>query len=328
MNNTFIRFQRNSNRLKFKRNISTNSKIDGILPPICTPFKNQKNEPIAWKHLENNLKLWERIPFKGYVVHGSNGEYPFLTTDERIDLVHAVRESTDKNKIIIAGASAESLKTTLQTCESMAKKKADYVLILPPSFYKNRMTDAALFKYFTEVADRSPLPVIIYNMPANTTIDITFELCIDLASHPNIVAMKDSGGNIPKLGLINQQLKQMNNRDFSVIAGSAGFLLDALKVGCTGGICALANVLGSELIELYENFLNGKLQEAEIIQKKIIEPNTHVTRLFGVAALKASLDASGFYGGPVRVPLLPLNEDEYEKVKNSFTSNGFPWSLH
>jgi len=172
MNNTFIRFQRNSIRLKFKRNISTNNKIDGILPPICTPFKNQKNEPIAWKNLENNLKLWERIPFKGfffqnikkiyfflkeshlgYVVHGSNGEYPFLTTDERIDLVHAVRESTDKNKIIIAGASAESLKTTLQTCESMAKKKADYVLILPPSFYKNRMTDAALFKYFTEVYD-------------------------------------------------------------------------------------------------------------------------------------------------------------------------------
>jgi dihydrodipicolinate synthase/N-acetylneuraminate lyase len=100
------------------------------------------------------------------------------------------------------------------------------------------------------------------------------------------------------------------------------------KVGCTGGICALANVLGLELIKLYENFLNGKLQEAEIIQQKIIEPNTQVTRLFGVAALKASLDASGFYGGPVRVPLLPLNEDEYERVKNSFTSNGFPWSSH
>ena len=118
----------------------------------------------------------------------------------------------------------------------------------------------------------------------------------------------------------------MNNRDFSVIAGSAGFLLDALKVGCTGGVCALANVLGSELIQLYDNFLNGKLQEAELIQKKIIEPNLHVTRLFGVAALKSSLDASGFYGGPVRVPLLPLNEEEYEKVKTSFTSNGFSWS--
>jgi dihydrodipicolinate synthase/N-acetylneuraminate lyase len=118
MNTSFILLQRNSFKkslTQLKRTISTNeptphnNRIDGIYPPICTPFLPMKNEPISWKHLESNLKIWEKIPFKGYVVHGSNGEYPFLTNQERVDLVKAVRENTDKNKIIIAGASGECM---------------------------------------------------------------------------------------------------------------------------------------------------------------------------------------------------------------------------
>jgi 4-hydroxy-2-oxoglutarate aldolase len=128
------------------------------------------------------------------------------------------------------------------------------------------------------------------------------------------------------LGLIIDQLKH-TQQEFSIIAGSAGFLLDSLKVGCTGGICAIANVLGNEVIKVYDNFMSGNLPEAELVQKKLVEPNKHVTRMFGVAALKASLDANGYYGGPCRIPLLPLNNSEYEQVKNSFLKNEYSWSL-
>ncbi len=113
--------------------------------------------------------------------------------------------------------------------------------------------------------------------------------------------------------------------EFSVIAGSAGFLLDALRVGATGGICALANVLGNELIELYKLFLTGNLNAAIELQNRLIEPNKAVTRLFGVPGLKASLDANGYFGGPCRTPLLPLKPNQYDELKAVFRNSHYNW---
>lgn len=129
---------------------------------------------------------------------------------------------------------------------------------------------------------------------------------------------------IAKLATIIQDVRK-SQQEFSILAGSAGFLLDSLLVGCTGGICALANVLGEELVKLYNAYKLNNLSEAKQISDRIIEPNKLVTRMYGVAALKASLDAFGYYGGPCRHPLLPLDPREIDLVKKSFIKNGFKW---
>nr|XP_002735311.2 PREDICTED: 4-hydroxy-2-oxoglutarate aldolase, mitochondrial-like [Saccoglossus kowalevskii] len=171
-----------------------NLDIAGIFPPIPTPFDN--NENVSWEHLEQNLKKWNQIPFKGYVVQGSNGEYTYLTKDERVEVVSRVRKGTPKDKLIIAGSGCESTRDTVEMSKLMASAGADAVLVVTPCYYKAQMKAAALEQHYRKVADESPIPVILYSVPGNTTIDLPVDVAVNLSSHPNIIGMKESGGDV------------------------------------------------------------------------------------------------------------------------------------
>lgn len=145
-------------------------------------------------------------------------------------------------------------------------------------------------------------------------------MIVKLSIHPNIIGLKDSGGDISKLGLIVHKTRENN---FQVLAGSASFLYGAYHVGCVGGVCALANVLGSECCELESLFKAGKWSEATELQKRLIAPNISVTRRFGVPGLKKALEWFGYVGGPTRMPLLPLTPEQVKMLRSDFESNGF-----
>ncbi|KAK6178036.1 hypothetical protein SNE40_012875 [Patella caerulea] len=300
-----------------KRSISTLD-ISGIYPPIPTPFNT--DESVAFDQLEKNIKIWNKIPLKGYVVEGSNGEYTFLTPNERVEVVKKASEWAAKDKLIIAGSGCESTRDTIEMTNRMADVGARAVLVVTPCYYKGRMTNQALIQHYTKVADNSSVPVILYSVPANTGIDLSPEVILHLASHPNIIGLKDSGGDISKLGTL---VYKTQCEDFQVLAGSASFIFPAYSVGCVGGVCALANILGDELCQLVQLFKDGKFQEAKELQFRMIAPNVSITKMYGVAGLKRAMEWFGYYGGITRSPLLPVTDAEEKIIRDIFVQNKF-----
>ncbi|XP_062466431.1 4-hydroxy-2-oxoglutarate aldolase, mitochondrial isoform X2 [Pezoporus occidentalis] len=209
---------------------------------------------------------------------------------------------------------------TVQLTLSMAEAGADVVLVVTPCYYRGAMTSAALVQHYTEVADASPIPVVLYSVPANTGLDLPLEAVVTLAQHPNILGIKDSGGDITRIGLMVHKTRQ---EDFQVLAGSAGFLLASYALGASGGICALANVLGAPLCQLDRLCREGRWQEACELQHRLIEPNTAVTRRFGIPGLKKAMEWFGYYGGPCRAPLAPLSPPQVEELRGTFSANGW-----
>ncbi|XP_030637381.1 4-hydroxy-2-oxoglutarate aldolase, mitochondrial [Chanos chanos] len=300
------------------RSASQRLDISGIYPPIVTPFTH--GEDVDYQKLEENLQKYSKIPFRGLVVQGSNGEYPYLSSEERVEVVKRVRQALPTNMLLMAGSGCESTRATVQMTEAMAKAGADAVLVVTPCFYRGRMDSRALIQHYTQLADSSPVPVVLYSVPANTGLDLPVDAVVRLSQHPNIVGLKDSGGDITRIGLI---VHKTRSQDFQVLAGSAGFLLAAYSVGAVGGVCALANVLGQQVCELERLCVSGRWDEARELQHRLIEPNTAVTRKFGVPALKAAMEWFGYHGGVCRSPLQPLSEAESQQVRQDFTSNGW-----
>ncbi|XP_061314946.1 4-hydroxy-2-oxoglutarate aldolase, mitochondrial isoform X2 [Pezoporus flaviventris] len=209
---------------------------------------------------------------------------------------------------------------TVQLTLSMAEAGADVALVVTPCYYRGAMTSAALVQHYTEVADASPIPVVLYSVPANTGLDLPLEAVVTLAQHPNILGIKDSGGDITRIGLMVHKTRQ---EDFQVLAGSAGFLLASYALGASGGVCALANVLGAPLCQLDRLCREGHWQEARELQHRLIEPNTAVTRRFGIPGLKKAMEWFGYYGGPCRAPLAPLSPPQVEELRGTFSANGW-----
>jgi len=287
--------------------------ISGIYPPIPTPFN--EDESIAFDKLKLNMDKWNKIPFRGYVVQGSNGECCFQTWDEKIQMVAETKKLATADKLIIGGSGCESTRDTVLMSEKMAAAGADAVLVVNPFYYKAGMNHQALTAHFTRVADQSPVPVILYNVPANTGMDIPPEVVVSLAQHPNIVGMKDSGGDITRIAALCFQTEGL---DFQILAGSAGFLLAAYNVGCVGGVLGLANVLGEEVCRLQQLAKTQDLKAAMDLQLRLVGPNTCVTRKYGVPGLKTALEWFGYFGGATRMPLVPLTSAEVESMRNVF----------
>ncbi|KFM66720.1 putative 4-hydroxy-2-oxoglutarate aldolase, mitochondrial, partial [Stegodyphus mimosarum] len=255
--------------------------ISGIYPPITTPFDEDGN--ITFEKIVYNLEQWKSIPLRGYVVMGSTGEFVSLTEDEKIQIVKCVAKASSIDKLIIVGTGCQSTHGTIDLTNKMADNGANAALVISPFFYKGRMNDDALYDHYIKVADGSKIPIILYSVPANTNLDLSSSLVAKLAEHPNIIGMKDSGGDITKIAHIVHKTK---TKDFQVLAGSAGFLYPALCVGCVGGVVALANPLSKQLCELYQYAMDGKHDEARILQHRIIGPNLCVTKLFGIPGVK------------------------------------------
>lgn len=291
-------------------------KLDGIYPPIPTPF--DADGGVDDEALRANLRFWSRFDLRGIVALGSNGEAVLLDPDERIHVVRTVRTTIPEDRLLIAGTGCQGTRATIDLTRRAAAAGADAVLVLPPSYYRGRMTTDALTAHFMAVADASPVPVILYNMPACTGLDLDAALVVRLASHENILGMKDSGGDLVKMGAIRERL----GPGFQILAGSAGFLLPALSVGAVGGVLALANIAPEACLEIVRAVRDGRLEEACEIQVRMVPVNTAVTRRWGVAGLKAAMEMLGLRGGPVRAPLQPLSAEQREELRAILVRGG------
>ncbi len=287
--------------------------LHGIYPPLPTFF--DEDEDLDIDTYQRHIARLSNTGIAGYVVMGSNGEAVHLTSEERGRVIAAAREAAGQNAQILAGCGEQSTRATLRNCEQAARYGADAALILPPFYYKSSMDTRTLIAHFRAVADGSPLPIVIYNMPANTAgIDLDSLALRALANHPNIIGVKDSAGNIAKLAEIvaatRGEFETSEAQAFSIFAGSAGYLLPALAVGAAGAVAALANIFPEEVCRVQQLFDAGQLEEARQWQARIVPANAGVTTIYNVPGLKAGLELTAGYGGRPRSPLQPLNSEQ------------------
>ena len=270
--------------------VSIKEKLSGVFTPMVTPFKNDE---IIYDGLIANVKKMNRTNLRGYFVLGTNGEFKSLSVAERLSVLKTVIENAGPDKVIMAGTAAESTKETIDITREAAKLGASMVSLLMPSFFKKHMTDDVLTDYIIQVADASPVPVLLYNNPSvDADILISPEVIKRVADHPNVMGMKDSSK-----GNFKSYIEAAQGKDFYLLAGSAGFFMDLLSVGGVGGVLSLANVFPEACANLYSAFKNGKLDEAQKLNESIVTLNKKVSGFGGVAAVKAAMDLAGYSGG-------------------------------
>ncbi len=289
--------------------------LTGIYPPVATPFDEAGN--LACDRLAANVRRLAPTGLAGFAALGSNGEYVLLDREEKLAVIATVREAAGDLRVI-AGTGAESTREAVLLTERAAALGVDAALIITPHYYRTRMDTRALLAHYSAVAECSPLPVIIYNMPASTGIDLDAATVLRLAEHPKIIGLKDSGGNMIKLAEIIARAPA----GFQVLAGTAAFLLPALTIGAVGGILALANIAPRECVALFDTVRRGDLDAARALQQRLLAPNAAVTSGFGVPGLKAALDLLGYHGGTPRPPLLPLTAEQRDQVREALSGAG------
>jgi len=291
-------------------------RLNGLFPPITTPFDDDGN--LLSDKFRENLDRWASYDLAGLLVLGSNGESVCLTEEEKLLLVLEARPRIAADKTMIVGAGRESTRLCLEFIRKIADSGADYALVGVPCYYKPQMTDEALFAHYWSLADDSPVPILIYNVPQFTGVNTTPALIEKLSAHENIAGMKDSSGNLPA----QAEIKRRTPAHFQLLVGSAPTFLPSLIQGACGGILAIGCALPQMTIDVFEAFQAGEWKRAAEIQERMMRPATAVTTTFGIAGLKAAMDLVGFYGGLPRRPLLPLNENQRQLLSAIFRQAG------
>jgi 4-hydroxy-2-oxoglutarate aldolase len=219
---------------------------------------------------------------------------------------------------MIAGTGRESTRETIRFTAQAAQAGADAALVLTPHYFDGRMTPAALINHYAAVAIGSPIPVVLYNVPKFTHVDVDAATIAHLSGLQNVAGIKDSSGNVAKLA----NIVRLARPDFQVLVGTASVFFAGLALGAVGGVLALANVAPQQALEIYRLYQAARWDEAAELQRQMLPVNDAITARFGIAGLKAALGMLGYYGGPVRSPLRPLSDDEAQSLRSVLVSGG------
>jgi len=284
--------------------------LKGIIPPLVTPF--DENGAIRYDYFERNLDRYLEAGIEGYLVIGSNGESVYLEHSEKLKLIETARKRLPSSVTLLAGTGVESTRATLELTKEAADCGVDAVLVKNPFYFKNQMTFDVYIAHYTAVADASPVPVVIYNVPAFTGLSLDSPLVVELAKHPNLRGMKDSSGNVK---LISEVVWNTDPQKFSVLAGAAPTLFSTMVVGARGGIVALACAAPRAMMSLYRAVIAGDYKKAGMIQRIIAPAAGAVTEKYGIAGLKGAMELEGFQPGLPRLPLLPLKQAQRQDLE-------------
>lgn len=287
--------------------------IKGVFAPITTPFVT---EELSIGQLRENVRKYSETPLAGFYVLGSNGEAKSLTEDEKLKVLEAVMAEKAPRQLVMAGAGYESTRQSIAFSKVAESMGVDFVTLLTPSYFKKRMTDEAIAKYFEDVANAVSVPVIAYNAPGFTGLTISPGVIGRISRHENIVGMKDSSpGNIGKY-------LAAKTEGFAVLAGSASILLTGMVLGASGGVVSLGNAFPHKCCELYDLYQKGDMERALKTHYLLFRLNQAVSGSFGVAGVKYAMDAAGYHGGNPRLPLLPITEDGKKSIEAAIKAAG------
>ena len=282
--------------------MQTNIRFKGVIPPMITPFSS--DGAVDYLALEHNIARWNPAGLGGYLVLGSNSEAASLSEPEKLELIARTAAAALPHHVLLAGTGMESTVETIRLTNLAAREGAQAALVLTPFYYKDSLSDDAQIRHFQEVADKAHIPVLIYNVPKYTNINVSNRVVEVLSRHPNIIGMKDSSGNIAQL----VEFQRVADPHFQILSGTAGVRYPALMLGVQAGIMALANCAPAELVEIQSLFEAGHPAAAEALYRKWVPVNHAVTATYGVAGLKYACTLRGYLAGEVRSPLQPLSD--------------------
>ncbi len=274
---------------------------------MTTPFcADGTVDEAGWKA---NLAAHLASGVTGIVVAGSTGEAALLDEVERHRLVEWARPAVDGSWLIV-GTGAESTRLCVRRCHEAGARGADAVLVVAPHYYAQAMSDAALRAHYLQVADESPIPVILYNIPKYMHFALSAPLVAELARHENVIGIKDSSGD---LAILDGYLASGGD-SFAVLTGHAGTFGRALELGARGGILAAALFAPALVRQLAAAWVAGDAAAVAAAQALLAPLGSDIVGAMGVAGVKTALDAVGLVGGAPRLPLLPLDVGEQERV--------------
>lgn len=283
--------------------------LEGVYAALTTPFLGDE---VSTERIGENVRRLNATGLAGYLVLGSTGESVSLTDAESLALVEAVLESAAPGKKVLVGTARESTRATIDFTNSLPTRGVAAALVKPPSYYKSKMTRQALKAHYLAVADSCRLPVIIYNVPQFTGISLEPGLVIDLAPHPNVLGLKESSGSLSFLGEV---VREVPGR-FHYFLGSGHVVYPGLEMGADGAILAVANAAPEICAEIFRLFTAGKKDDARRLQLDLVPLNKALMETFGIAGLKYAQDLRGYYGGPSRLPLLPVEDPAKREIES------------
>ena len=284
--------------------------LAGVYPPIATPF--DAGDGVDARAVRANVERWIGAGVRGIVALGSNGEAPLLDETESDAVIAAARDGVPAGRLLIAGTGRESTRGTIAASLRAAALGADAVLVRTPSYFKPRMTPAALAAHYTAVADAVPVPVLLYNYPAVTGITLGADTVGRLARHANIAGIKETSTDAAQLGAF---VDAAGGERFEVLAGSAPAFYAALCLGARGAILAAACVVPRACVALLEAYRAGDHAAARELQRRLMPIATAVTSGLGVPGLKLAMDMAGYTGGAPRAPLEPAPAGAAESIR-------------
>jgi dihydrodipicolinate synthase/N-acetylneuraminate lyase len=368
--------------------------LSGIFAPITTPF--YPDGEVYYKKIEANVERYSRTPLAGIVVEGSTGEAILLSDQERCDVLKVAMGAAAASKVMIAGTGLESARETLRLTEYAAELGYDAAMVRTPHYFRKQMLPGNMLAFYRTVADRSALPIILYNIPQSTAYDLPADLVIELSGHPNILGIKESGGNLDKVRAMVEGTRQVNRqatvtetfeavtprmikaaqaeskkqsrelvsvasltgssessgsknsaaaRDdvklsspsssavtmigklkmrrkevgFQVLVGNAQQLKSSLELGAPGAILGFACPAPMACYEIYAAFKDGDKSLGDEKQKRIKLAGETIVGDLGVPAVKYAMDLNGYFGGPSRLPFLPLTGEQKTQIEKLMT---------
>lgn len=278
------------------------NKLAGIFAPINIPF--MRDEEVDYSGLNGNLNFYLQSKLHGLLLLGSNGEYKSLSEEEKIRIIATSTSLVEGRMTIIVGLMYESFYLAKSFIEKVRDLPIDYLLVQPPFYFRGKFTEEDYYRYYFDLAQISPFPILIYNAPAFTGVDFSEKLINRLAEIDQIVGIKDS----------SKEKKQFSKK-LSVLTGTVNTLFDMLETNAVGGVVSLANFLPDLPLKIYHEYLQGDKGKAKSLQAIAIQLNSLISGKNGVAGVKAGMDAMGLTGGECRKPLQKLSNGEIEEMR-------------
>jgi len=265
-----------------------------------------------------NLDAHLAYGMDGVLVAGSSGESALLDDVDRRALLARARAHVPSDKWLLAGIGSESTRQTIARAHDAKAAGADAVLVVAPHYFLKRMTEAALRAHYLAVADASPLPVMMYNIPVYAHVVLSPALVHEMAQHDNVIGMKDSAGNLPVLA----EYLAAQSATFRVLTGSGATVVPALAAGAHGAILAVALYAGKLVRTMVDDFRAGRVDDATALQAKIGPLAVEIAGAMGPAGIKAAMSLMGLAGGAPRSPLLPVSDDELATIRARLQVSG------
>jgi 4-hydroxy-2-oxoglutarate aldolase len=287
--------------------------LSGVFAPITTPFRDEK---LDLDRLRENLRAYKQTTLAGFFALGSNGESKSLDEKEKLNVLEVVVAEKGTDQRVMAGGGCESTLRTIAFCRQLAGAGADLVSVLTPSYFKKAMTDDALIGFYTDVADALLVPVVVYNAPGYTGLEISPHALETISRHPNIIGMKDSSP------FHFGRYLEVCDKNFQLLSGSVSALFSAVTLGAVGGVASLANAFPRTCCRFFEKIVAGDLDGARQLHFTLSRLNTRISGRFGMAGMKYAIDLAGLYGGLPRRPLRPLDENAKKIIEAAITSSG------